>query len=265
MLTSPIRPDEELPEPDDRRLVEQKVPDHQDPAGRLGFFHHALGIVHRERERLLHEEVFSRAEGLDRELGVGRRRRCHDHGIDRRVERPLRPMGDDDPRIVVSDLFEDAGIRVDHHGQGTELVEVANEVPTPAARTEDGDLDVLLCHCASKTGEGEDNGLRSFPPRPNVDDLRLSSVPRVATVTVCCDAALFVDHVYVHARRPRKSVGREPWRPQARRRRTRAGDGCGRNSPWTWSSGRRRRSWRSRFACPADGSRSGAPCCSTPS
>ena len=135
----------------DARVVLEQVADHQDPAGLLRRDRHPLRLGHRLRERLLDETVLACGQHPLRELGVRGHVRGHRHRVEVRVRQQLldvvrsaraRELRRPALARLRRGVADPAQLRV------RQAVEVAREVRSPVAETDDSDLDAVRDHRA---------------------------------------------------------------------------------------------------------------------
>ena len=129
----------------DRRVVDERVPDHHDAvaARRLD----AVDLLRRRRERLLHQHVLAGLERRDREVRVRRGRRGDDHRLHRR-RRPGRPGSRWSGAPAGSGAAAaraPSSLRSQHHTSSASAVldGDAGEVRSPVAEADEGDADGL--------------------------------------------------------------------------------------------------------------------------
>ena len=137
-------------------MVPENMPDHQNPTVRGCHFNEMLAVLHIDGERLLDEDVLSGLQGRLRHLVVGDCRRRQRHGRYERVREHLGEVVAETHAFVIAfaDRF-DSDLGVAEHAEDAELVEIPDEVLSPVADADDGDV---------ARGLSERCRLHRFPP-----------------------------------------------------------------------------------------------------
>ena len=127
-----------------RRAVEERVAAHQDPPALARHPSQVVGQRRRGGERLLHEHVLARAEGLGGQVVVGVHGRGDDHRVDRRVgKHAIEPGRHSRLGMPAPVLGQPLRVEVaDPTHLGIEVVaEHAQEVRTPVPEPDDRESD----------------------------------------------------------------------------------------------------------------------------
>ena len=158
----------------DRRVVLQKVSDHQDPAAPVGLRAHLDALRVGQRQGLLDEDVLAGSErpaasGSDASppASRGRRPRC------RCARRPLRSHRMvSTPGAIAAARARPASAGSATSCEGAELMEVPNQVLAPVATAEDGDP--RRRHRSSPSGSSSRTDIPSFATAERNDENRMT-------------------------------------------------------------------------------------------
>nr|WP_254126842.1 hypothetical protein [Aquihabitans sp. G128] len=160
----------ELLELQERRVVLQQVPHHQGAPGGGGRSHDRLGVGHRERQRLLHEDVLAGLERLDGQPGVVHRGRGDDQGVDLGVGHHLGEGAGCDP-VGLGLGCGDRRDGVDDGDQRAEAGVGAHQVAAPRAAAHDGHPDPVLVPRAGRVHVVPSPGRTTYSAAPGPENL----------------------------------------------------------------------------------------------
>lgn len=114
----------------------QDMADHEDAAIVLGRLHRALGVRHRQRDRLFHQQILAALSGAHGKIRMELRRQGHDDGVDIVTHEQL--VGLDRQAILFAGkAFGTGPVGVGNRVQRAERLEGADMVAAPVSATED--------------------------------------------------------------------------------------------------------------------------------
>ncbi len=114
----------------------QYMADHEDTAIVGRRLHRALGIHHRQRDRLFHQHVLAALDGAHRHVGMELRRQRHDDGIDVAADKERLRL-DRQAILLTGEAFGAGRVDVRDRVQRAERLEGADVVAAPVSATED--------------------------------------------------------------------------------------------------------------------------------
>ena len=135
--------------------------------------HKLLGLVDRQRQRLLDEDVLAGLQGLLAERVVLRRRRCAGDGLDRRVGEDGLERGRA-PAEFGRESRDPLLVRVDKGRQRADFGVVADVVLPPRPAADDGDANAA----GSRAARFRRRGARPAAPREGIHHANLLAVKR---------------------------------------------------------------------------------------
>ncbi len=131
---------DELPQFDHGGVVEQDVPDHEDPRALLGQRDQFLPLLGVQGQRLLHEDVLARREALPDDVVVRGGGGGHGHGVSAGIVEHVGQLVGELGRIAGdAERTEPRGVGVADAPQGAELREDPHQVLAPIAASDHGD------------------------------------------------------------------------------------------------------------------------------